>query len=80
MIFQQRRLIQVVSYASAFSHTIKMSNSLDPDQDRHDAILIWLLTVYKGYQQMTEGACARNELMIRPSPSFVEEFEFAMLF
>ena len=35
MIFQQRRKIQVVSYASAFSHTIKMSNSLDPDQDRH---------------------------------------------
>ena len=31
-----------------------MSNSLDPDQDRHDVGPDWIQTVCKGYQQMTQ--------------------------
>ena len=30
-----------------------MSNGLDPDQDRHSVILIWVQTVCKGYEETT---------------------------
>ena len=38
-----------------FRNTIRVSNSLDPDQARRSVHLIWLQTVFKGYQQTTLG-------------------------
>ena len=38
---------------NSFKITIRMSNSLDPDQARHFVGLIWGQTVCKGYQQTT---------------------------
>ena len=46
-------------YKKLFKNTDKLSNSLDPDQDRHyvgvgpDLGLIWAKTFCIGYQQMT---------------------------
>ena len=40
-----------------FMNTIRVSNSLDPDQDRHILLfLIWVLAVFKGYQQTKSHA------------------------
>ena len=38
-------------FKNSFRNTIKLSNSLDPDQARHLAGLIWVQTVCKRYQQ-----------------------------
>ena len=38
-----------------------MSNSLDPDQDRHLLVLIWVSNVCKGYQQTTKVTTASKE-------------------
>ena len=35
----------------SFRNSIRVSNSLDPDQDDVLSDLIWVLTVCKGYQQ-----------------------------
>ena len=42
-------------FKSSFSNTIRVSKSLDPDQDQH-SVLIWVQTVCKGYQQKTKVA------------------------
>ena len=39
-----------------------MSNSLDPDQDKHSVNLYLGKTVCNGYQQMTKMPLARKEL------------------
>ena len=31
---------------------IRVSNNFDPDQVKHFSVLIWVQTVFKGYQQM----------------------------
>ena len=36
-------------------NTIRVSNSLDPDQAQQNIGLIWVQTVFKGYQQTTLG-------------------------
>ena len=38
---------------NSFRNTIRVSNSLDPDQARHLSGLIWVQTVCKGYQRTT---------------------------
>ena len=40
-------------FKNSFRNTIRVSNDLDPDQDRHLLVLIWVQTVCKGYQQTT---------------------------
>ena len=42
-----------------FQNTIRVSNGLNPDQDRHLSVLIWVQTVCKGYQQITNVASGR---------------------
>ena len=39
---------------NSLRNTIRVSNSLDPDQDRDMSVLILVQTVCKGYQQMTK--------------------------
>ena len=39
---------------NSFRNTIIVSNSLNPDQDRHLSALICVQTVCKGYQQTTK--------------------------
>ena len=53
-----------------FRNTIRVSNSLDPDQDRPDilSVLFLVQTVCKGYQQ-TKRLLARKELKVRISLS-----------
>ena len=47
-----------------FRNTIRVSNSLDPDQAQQNIGLIWVQTVYIGYQQTTKVATlAGKELM-----------------
>ena len=38
-------------------NTIQGANDLDPDQDQHLLVLIWVQTVCKGYQQRLQGKC-----------------------
>ena len=43
-----------INIKKSFRNTIRVSNSLDPEQDRHSvgmSVLIWDKTVCKGYQQ-----------------------------
>ena len=52
----------------SFRTTIRVSNCLDPDQDQHLSVLIWVQTVFKGYQQMVvlpiviSALCAASQL------------------
>ena len=39
-----------------------MPNGLDPDQDRHLSVLIWVRTVYNGYQQRVNFAASRQRI------------------
>ena len=48
-----------------FRNATGVSNSLDPDQDRHLSGLIWVQTVCKGYQQTTKSPLAGKELKDR---------------
>ena len=49
---------------SAFSknsfRTLSVSNGLDPDPDL--LVLIWVQTVYKGYQQMTKVTTSKKRV------------------
>ena len=47
LIFFQNQLFE----KNSFRNTIRVSNSLDPDQAGHLVGLIWVQTVSKGYQQ-----------------------------
>ena len=38
---------------NSFRNTMRVSNGLDPDQDQQMSVLIWVQTVYKGYEQTT---------------------------
>ena len=38
-------------FFSSFRNTIRVSNSLDPEQARQMSGLVWVQTVCKGYQQ-----------------------------
>ena len=42
----------------SFRNTIRLSNSLDPDQDRQ----IWFQTVCKGYQQITKVSDSKERV------------------
>ena len=46
----------------SFRNTIRVFNSLDPYQDRHSDVLFWVLTVGKGYQQMTKAATSKERV------------------
>ena len=37
-----------------YSYSIRASKVLDPEQNRHFSVLIWVQTGCKGYQQMTK--------------------------
>ena len=45
--------------------TIRVSDSLDPDQARFLSGLIWVQTDCKGYQQMTKHATSRQKCLIQ---------------
>ena len=40
-------------FLSSFRNTIRVSNSLDPEQAQQMSGLVWVQTVCKGYQQKT---------------------------
>ena len=46
---------------NSFRNTIRVANSLDPDQARHSG-LIWVQTVCKDYQQMTKFTAGRQSV------------------
>ena len=46
----------------SFRNTIRVSNSLDPDQTRRFVGLIWVQTVCKGYQLMTKVTTSRERV------------------
>ena len=50
---------------NSFRNTImRVSNSLDPDQDPHNQlVLIWVQTVCKGYQQKTKVAASKERVI-----------------
>ena len=43
-------------FKKSFRNTVRLSNCLDPDQDRHSVVLIRVQTVCKNYQQTTAGS------------------------
>ena len=48
-----------------FRNTIRVSKSLDPDQDQHAnmlLVLIWIQTVCKGDQQMTKVMASKERV------------------
>ena len=49
-------LIQNLPVQKYFRNTIRVSNGLDLDQNRHSSALIWVQTVCDGYQQTTKVA------------------------
>ena len=50
------------SLDAGFFTTIRVSNSLDPDEARHFSSLIWVQTVFKGYQQTTKVASSSQRV------------------
>ena len=53
-----RLFIQNLPVQKYFKNTIRVSNWLDPDQDRHLWALIWIQTAWNGYQQTTKVAAS----------------------
>ena len=45
---------QKLTFSKVLSGTLRVSNDLDLDQGQQNSVLIRVLTVYKGYQQMTK--------------------------
>ena len=58
LMFLSADIFKINFFKKIFRNTIRVSNSLDPDQDRH-SVLLWVQTVCKGYQQTTlaQGPC-----------------------
>ena len=44
-----------------FKNTIRVSNGLGPDHDRH-SVLIWVLTVCKIYQETTKVVASKQRV------------------
>ena len=44
---------ELIFLIKSFKNTVRVSNSLDPDQARQLSGLIWVQSVYKDYQQTT---------------------------
>ena len=50
-----------------FRNTIRVTNSLNPDQDRHFVgVLIWVHSVFKGYQQTTKIPTNKGKVHLNP--------------
>ena len=53
----------IVFSKNSFKNTVRMSNGVDPDQNRHSVgSNCWSKTVCKGYQQTKKSLQARKEL------------------
>ena len=47
-----------------FRNTIRVSNCLDPDQDRILLVLIWVQTIGKDYQQRTKVEASKERVKL----------------
>ena len=55
-----------ISYSkNSFFNTVQASNGLNLDQDRHSVVLIWVQTVFKGYQHLLKVAAGTERLKIK---------------